>query len=150
MAVDVSNDVSPDQSCRRQLEFSTGSSSGLGSSLGTEPSTACALVVDEAFVTNSTGCSPCSVDTGVTTTDDVCDEDDDASDAASTSDASDTSSCRSTVSAASNVPSVSLDALSVVAPATTVSTSMLQSVPVPGNSKVSARLFPDSISTIDF
>ena len=137
MAVDVSDDVSPDQNCRRQLEFSTGSSSGLGSSLETEPSAVCALVVDEAFVTTSTGCSPCSVDTGVSTTDGVSG---DASETVSTSDASDTSTCRSTVSAASNVPSVSLDALSVVAPASTVSTSMLQSVPAPGSLKVSPKL----------
>lgn len=98
--------------------------------MGTEPSASCVLVVDDAFVTDSNGHFTCSVDTGVNTTDNTHD-----SDTVSTSDASETSSCKSTVSATSNVPSISLDTLSVVAPASTVSTSMLQSVPAPGNLK---------------
>ena len=110
------------------MEFSTGSSSGLGSSLETDPSAECALIESEAISTTSAVSTVASVgtDTGVET------EGADG-DVESTSGESDISSCQSTVSAASSVPSISLDALSVVAPAPSASTSLLQTAAVPGS-----------------
>lgn len=71
----------------------------------------------------------CSVDSGNVGTQTV-DSDDDTD---SASDASETSTDGSTISVASNVPSMSLDALSVVAPTSAISTSLLQSAPLSGN-----------------